>query len=410
MHFIEAIKLALDSIHSHKLRSFLTLLGVIFGVATVIVVVSLIEGFNKYVDEKIANIGTNAFTVQKFSIEDFSSLDAYETARKHNKDVTMDDLAVLREHIGKGTIKDVGAQEQEMVELKFAKESLIGVSLQAMTSNMIEIQNKEIAEGRSFNQTDEAGARLVCFIGQDVADRFFPTTNAVGQKIKIDGRPFEVLGVAKALGSVFGQSRDKFVSIPMTTFLNIYGFRRTIQLFITSTSPATYEAAIDEARVIMRTRRKLPPNEKDTFGIITPSAVNNLREQIFGTIQVVAVGVTSIALVVGGIVIMNIMLVSVTERTREIGIRKSLGARRKDILRQFLVESTIQALAGGAVGVTIAWGLSKLVSTLTPIPTSLPMLAVAVALGVSGGVGLIAGVYPAWRAAGLDPVTAMRAD
>jgi len=410
MHFIEAIKLALDSIQSHKLRSFLTLLGVIFGVATVIVVVSLIEGFNKYVDEKIANIGTNAFTVQKFSIEDFSSLDAYETARKHNKDVTMDDLAVLREHIGEGSIKDVGAQEQEMVELKFAKESLIGVSLQAMTSNMIEIQNKEIAEGRSFNQTDEAGARLVCFIGQDVADRFFPTTSAVGQKIKVDGRPFEVLGVAKALGSVFGQSRDKFVSIPMTTFLNIYGFRRTIQLFITSTSPATYEAAIDEARVIMRTRRKLSPNEKDTFGIITPSAVNNLREQIFGTIQVVAVGVTSIALVVGGIVIMNIMLVSVTERTREIGIRKSLGARRKDILRQFLVESTIQALAGGAVGVSIAWALGKLVSTFTPIPTSLPMLAVVVALSVSGGVGLIAGVYPAWRAAGLDPVTAMRAD
>ncbi|HQR36228.1 MAG TPA: ABC transporter permease [Blastocatellia bacterium] len=410
MHFIEAIKLALDSIQSHKLRSFLTLLGVIFGVATVIVVVSLIEGFNKYVDEKIANIGTNAFTVQKFSIEDFSNLDAYEQARKHNKDVTMDDLAVLREQIGKSSIKDVGAQEQEMVELKFGKENLIGVSLQAMTANMIEIQNKDIADGRAFTPSEDTGARLVCFIGQDVADRFFPTASPIGQKIKIDGRPFEVLGVAKALGSVFGQSRDKFVSIPMTTFLNIYGNRRSIQLFVASTSPATYEAAIDEARVVMRTRRKLPPNEKDTFGIITPSAVNNLREKIFGTIQFVAVGVTSIALVVGGIVIMNIMLVSVTERTREIGIRKSLGAKRRDILRQFLVESTIQALAGGAVGVTIAWGLGKLVSTFTPIPTSLPLLAVAVALLVSGGVGLIAGVYPAWRAAGLDPVTAMRAD
>jgi len=160
----------------------------------------------------------------------------------------------------------------------------------------------------------------------------------------------------------------------------------------------------------MRTRRKLPPNEADTFGIITPSAVNRLREQIFGTIQVVAIGVTSIALVVGGIVIMNIMLVSVTERTKEIGIRKSLGARRKDILRQFLVESTIQSLVGGAIGVSIAWGLGKLVSTLTPIPTSLPMAAVAAALLVSGGVGIIAGIYPAWRAAGLDPITAMRAD
>jgi putative ABC transport system permease protein len=179
---------------------------------------------------------------------------------------------------------------------------------------------------------------------------------------------------------------------------------------VTSTDSRDYEAAIDEARVVMRTRRKLRPNVKDTFGVITPSAINNLREQIFGTIQVVAIGVTSIALVVGGIVIMNIMLVSVTERTKEIGIRKSLGARRKDIMRQFLVESVIQALAGGAIGVGIAWGLGKLVSALTPIPTSLPMMAVAVALLVSGGVGIIAGIYPAWRAASLDPIKAMRAD
>ncbi len=410
MHFIEAIKLAIESIHSHKLRSFLTLLGVIFGVATVIVVVSLIEGFNKYVDEKIANIGTNAFSVQQFAIEDFASLDALNEARKHNKEIRMEDLEALRARVGQGVIKDVGAQEETMCELKSGKETLIGVSLQAITGNIIEIQNKEIAEGRPFSQAEELSARPVCFVGADVADRFFPTRSAIGQTIKIDGRPFEIVGIAKSLGSVFGVSRDKFVSIPMSTFLNVYGGRRSFQLLVASTSPATYEAAVDEARVAMRTRRKLAPNEKDNFGIITPSAVNNLRDKIFGTIQVVAVGVTSIALVVGGIVIMNIMLVSVTERTREIGIRKSLGARRKDILRQFLVESTIQALAGGAVGVSIAWGLSKLVSTLTPIPTSLPMLAVAVALGVSGGVGLIAGVYPAWRAAGLDPVTAMRAD
>ncbi len=410
MHFIEAIKLAIAAINGHKLRSFLTLLGVIFGVATVIVVVSLIEGFNKYVDEKIANIGTNAFSVQKFSIEDFSSLDAYEQARKRNKDVTKDDLEALLAIAGTGAIKLVGAQEQEMCELKYGKESLKGVSLQAITTNVIEIQNKEISEGRPFNESEETGARLVCFIGADIADKFFPTSNPIGNKIKIDGRPFEVVGVAKALGSVFGQSRDKFVSIPLSTFMNIYGSRRSIQLLISSTSPETYEDAIDEARVVMRTRRKLDPNEKDNFGVITPSAVNNLREKIFGTIQVVAVGVTSIALVVGGIVIMNIMLVSVTERTKEIGIRKSLGARRRDIIRQFLVESTIQALVGGAIGIFIAWSLSKLVSTLTPIPTALPMLAVAVALLVSGGVGLIAGVYPAWRAASLDPVTAMRAE
>jgi putative ABC transport system permease protein len=409
MNIFESIKLAADAIWSHKLRSFLTLLGVIFGVATVIVVVSLIEGFNKYVDEKIANIGTNAFSVQKFSIEDFSSLDNYEQARRRNKDVTMDDLEALRAARG-GAIKDVGAQEETQCEVKHGTQTLFGVSLQAITANMVEIQNKDFSEGRPITQAEEMSNRTVCFIGADVADRFFPTRSPIGQKIKIDGRPFEVVGVAKALGTVFGQSRDKFVSIPLTTFMNIYGNRRSIQLLITSSSEASYQDAIDEARVVIRTRRKLKPEEKDNFGVITPSAVNNLRERIFGTIQTMAIGVTSIALVVGGIVIMNIMLVSVTERTKEIGLRKSLGARRRDIVNQFLAESIALALSGGAIGVSIAYGLSKLVATLTPIPTALPLLAVGVALFVSASVGLIAGVYPAWRAANLDPVAAMRSE
>ncbi|MCI0524128.1 MAG: ABC transporter permease [Acidobacteria bacterium] len=409
MNIIESTKLAADSIWSHKLRSFLTLLGVIFGVTTVIVVVSLIEGFNKYVDEKIANIGTNAFSVQKFSIEDFSSLDNYEQARRRNKDVSMGDLRALQAAQG-GAIRDVGGQEETQCELKYGTQTIFGVSLQAITANVVDIQNKDFSEGRPFTQAEEFSDRAVCFIGADVADRFFPTSSPIGKRIKIDGRPFEVVGVAKAQGTVFGQSRDKFVSIPLTTFMNSYGSRRSIQLLITSYSEASYQDAIDEARVVMRTRRKLGPEEKDNFGVVTPSAVNNLRERIFGTIQTVAVGVTSIALVVGGIVIMNIMLVSVTERTKEIGIRKSLGARRKDILKQFLAESIAMALSGGAIGVGIAYALSKLVATLTPIPTALPLLAVGAALFVSGSVGLIAGVYPAWRAANLDPIAAMRSD
>jgi putative ABC transport system permease protein len=409
MHFTQAIKLALEAVWAHKLRSFLTLLGVIFGVATVIVVVSLIEGFNSYVDEKIANIGTNAFSVQKFSIEDFSSLDKYEQARRRNKDVTIDDLRYLQARRS-DKLKDAGAQEQEMCELKAAGKTIFGVSLQAMTPNVLEIQNKDIEQGRAFNDAEELAGKNVCYIGPDIAEELFPTKSALGETIKIDGRPFEILGVAKALGSVFGQSRDKYVAVPMTTFLNSYGSRRSIQLLVTATSEANYLDAVDEARVAMRTRRHLAPNEADNFGIITPSAVNNLREKIFGTIQMVAVGVTSIALVVGGIVIMNIMLVSVTERTKEIGIRKSLGARRGDILKQFLAESVTLSLVGGAAGVFIAYLLSKAVATFTPIPTSLPLMAVAVALFVSGSVGLIAGVYPAWRAARLDPIMAMRSE
>jgi putative ABC transport system permease protein len=410
MHFVEALKLAASAIWSHKLRSFLTLLGVIFGVATVIVVVSLIEGFNNYVDEKIADIGTNAFSVRKFSIEDFSSVERLEKARKRNKDVTVDDYAALRALAGKGAVADVGAATEQLGEVKHGAATLFEVRIQAMTANMTEINRVEIAEGRAFTPAEEEKNRLVCYIGSDVAERFFSDRTPVGEFVKIDGRPFQVLGVAKELGSVFGQSRDKFVTMPLSTFSNIYGSRRTIAISVTSTSPATYLDAVDEARVFMRTRRKLGPGETDNFGIITPAAINNLRDKIFGTIQVVAVGVTSIALVVGGIVIMNIMLVSVTERTKEIGIRKSLGARRKDILKQFLAESVALALCGGAIGVTIAYLLAKLVATLTPIPTSLPLAAVGVALFVSGSVGLISGVYPAWKAARLDPIVALRAE
>ncbi len=409
MYFIEALKLAASSILGHKLRSFLTLLGVIFGVATVIIVVSLIEGFNRYVDEKIADIGTNAFSVQKYSIEDYSSVERLEHARKYNKDIRLEDFEAVKLLRG-NFVSDVGATSGTMGEVKYENVKVFETSIQGVSANIPDINRTDIAEGRSFTPAEEEHNQMVCFIGADVAEKFFSKKSGLGAFIRVDGRQFKVIGIAKELGSVFGQSRDKFVIMPLMTFLGIYGERRSIQLKVTSVNGDDYEDAVDEVRAMMRTRRKLPPNEQDNFGIVTPGAINSLREKIFGTIQVVAVGVTSIALVVGGIVIMNIMLVSVTERTKEIGIRKSLGARRSDILKQFLVESVALAFMGGALGVLLAYVIAKLVETFTPIPTSLPMLAVAVALFVSGSVGLISGIYPAWRAARLDPITAMRAD
>jgi putative ABC transport system permease protein len=408
MPFLEALKLALAAIFGHKLRSFLTLLGVIFGVATVIVVVSLVEGFNAYVDEKIANIGTNAFAVRKYSIEDFSSVEALNAARRRNRDLTLDDVEALRAR--GNAIREVGAKADTLGDVKYGATSLMRIHISATTANIIDIERIAASEGRYFNKGEDDARRNVCFIGADVADKLFPTADPLGQTIRIDGRAFEVMGVGAALGSVFGQPRDMYVAIPLSTFLAFYGSRRSLSISVTSISEQSYQDAVDEARVVMRTRRRLGPNEKDNFGIITPSAINELRDKIFGTIQIAAIGVTSISLVVGGIVIMNIMLVSVTERTKEIGIRKSIGARRSDILKQFLAESTLLSLFGGAIGVGIAYTLALLVATFTPVPTALPWLAVTFALLVSGSVGLVSGVYPAWRAARLDPIEALRAE
>src|SRR6185503_9975163 len=408
MPFLEALKLAIAAILGHKLRSFLTLLGVIFGVATVIVVVSLIEGFNVYVDEKIADIGTNAFAVRKYSIDDFASIEALSAARRRNKNITLEDVETLRAR--GGAIQEVGAKAQGLGDVKFASTTLYRMFINATTPNIADIERIEAQTGRYFNQSEDDSRRAVCFIGSDVADKLFPTADPLGQTIRIDGRPYEVIGVGKALGSVFGQPRDMYVSVPLSTFLATYGSRRSLGISVTSAGPQSYLDAIDEARIVIRTRRKLAPGEKDNFGIITPKAINELRDKIFGTIQIAAIGVTSISLVVGGIVIMNIMLVSVTERTKEIGLRKSIGARRSDIVKQFLAESTMLSLCGGAIGILIAYLLAKLVAVLTPVPTSLPLMAVTFALMVSATVGLISGVYPAWRAARLDPIEALRVE
>ena len=408
MPFLEALKLALSAILGHKLRSFLTLLGVIFGVATVIIVVSLVEGFNAYVDEKIADIGTNAFAIRKFSIDDFSSIEALNAARRRNKDIRLEDVEALRAR--GGAIGEVGAKAGTLGEVKFGATTLSRIQITATTANIADIERLEAEAGRYFNKGEEESRRTVCFVGADIAEKLFPTSDPLGQTIRVDGHACEVIGVGKSLGSVFGQSRDKYVAMPLQTFLALYGSRRSLSVSVTSTSAQSYQDAIDEARVVMRIRRRLGPDEKDNFGIITPSAINELRDKIFGTIQVAAIGVTSISLVVGGIVIMNIMLVSVTERTKEIGLRKSIGARRGDILKQFLAESTLLSLFGGAIGISIAYALAKLVAVLTPVPTALPWLAVTAALLVSGTVGLVSGVYPAWRAARLDPIEALRAE
>jgi len=406
MRFIEAVWLALSAIRAHKLRSFLTLLGIIFGVGVVIMVVSLVEGFNKYVDEKIADLGSNAFVVNKMGI--VTSMHEWIERSKKNKDIKIDDFHAITEH--HAYIKDAAAMKRGQADIKYGTQLLQGVDIIGVSANMVDIDTIKVGEGRYITADEEERAQNTCFIGYELIKQLFPAVDSIDKEIRIDGRPFRVVGAAEEIGTVLGNPRDNFVIIPISTYQNIYGSRGSIAIRVAATTPETIDRAQDEVRVILRARRRLNYADPDNFGIVTSDAINNLREQIFGTISIVAVGVTSISLVVGGIVIMNMMLVSVTERTREIGIRKSLGARRVDILKQFLAESTALSLLGGCAGVAMAYGLGRLVNALFSLPISLPIFWTVMALSVSGSIGLFFGIYPAWKAAKLDPIVALRAD
>jgi putative ABC transport system permease protein len=404
----EVLRVALEALWANKLRTVLTLLGVIVGVATVIVVVSLIEGFNAYIDDKIADIGTNAFRVQKYGIDDFSSLDKFLEANRRNPDIRLREAEAIRE--AAPLVDQLSIRAISVGEVKRGNESMSNVVIQGASANALEIDRLSVGSGRFYTATEESHRREVAFIGSDVATRLFKQSDPIGQQLKVDGRPYTIVGVAEPIGSVFGQTRDSFVFIPISRFLDSYGSRRSLYLLVTSIDEESYSLAIDQVRVALRVRRGLQPNEPDNFGIITPDAINQLRDKIFGTIQTTTIGVTSIALVVGGIVIMNIMLVSVVERTKEIGLRKSLGARRADLLKQFLAESTVMATLGGIIGTLVALAAAKAVATFTPIPTALPIAWTVASISVSALVGLVSGVYPAWRAAGLDPIVALRSE
>ncbi len=411
MDFVETIRLAVSAIWVHKLRSALTLLGMIIGVTAVVVVVSLIQGFNRYVDEKIAGIGAKSFSIRRFSFDDWKSTDTIAEAQRRNKDLTFDDFDYIRE---RATLIDkFGAKALPSPgNLKRGSESMERVNVDGATPNIAEIDNLDIAEGRYFIGAENDSAAAVAFLGAEVATKLFPGRSALNQEISINGLPYRVVGIAAAKGTVFGMPQDIFVTLPINTYEKNFGSlvrQRSLYFVGTSRSDDLFQDAVDESRALMRTRRQLHYGEKDNFGIMTPDAITGLRDRIFGPIFVVAIAVPSIALVVGGIVIMNIMLVSVTERTKEIGIRKSLGARRNDILKQFLIEAVMLSAIGGAVGVVLAWLAGRLVTAVF-FPTYLSLTAVIVAVTVSGGVGVVSGIMPARRAAWLDPIEALRAD
>jgi putative ABC transport system permease protein len=408
---IETLKLALAAIWAHKLRSALTLLGMIIGVTAVVVVVSVIQGFNAYFDEKVAGIGSKSFSIRRFAFEDFKDTDTIAAAQRRNKDLTLEELEYLRARstlIGKLGAKALATRHQ----VRRGTEILEEVQVHGATPVIADIENLDIADGRFFSETEAEAAMRVAYIGADIANRLFPTGTVLGEDIIIEGLPYRVIGVATAKGTIFGQPQDTFVMIPLKTYEKSFGpliNQRALYFVATSKSDETFNDAVEEARFLLRARRRLGPGEKDNFGIITPDAITGIRDRILGTVSIVAVAVPAIALVIGGIVIMNIMLVSVTERTKEIGIRKSLGARRGDILKQFMVEAITLSAIGGSVGVLLAWIIGRIL-TVVFFPTYLSIVAVVTAVTVSGVIGVLSGIFPAWKAARLDPIEALRAD
>jgi putative ABC transport system permease protein len=404
--FSETLKLAVDAIRAHKLRSFLTLLGVILAVTTLVFVMSVIAGMNFYVADKIANLGANTYLVHRFGI--ITSEDAWIKAQKRPL-ITMEEFTRLRDNMK--TALRIAGEEDQNIDVRYGNLLLENSSVVGVTPNYAEIENLNLAQGRFLTDADDLHHAPVAFIGADVVKKFFPTVDPIGKTIRAGTHSYEIVGVAQEIGSVFGESQDNFFLIPISTYNKEWKSQREgLTLFVQARNAEIMETSQDEARMYLRAWRHLPEKAPDNFSIFGSASIMSLWQQITGNLFFMATMITSVFLVVGGIVIMNIMLASVTERTREIGLRRALGARKSHIVLQFMTESGLMSLVGGVIGLSLAYGLVTLGKVLTPIPMTTPMSAVIIALILSTSVGLFFGIYPATRAAKLDPIEALRAE
>lgn len=404
--YSDAFWIAIKSILEHKLRAFLTLIGIIIGVAAVIVVAASISGLKTYVVETASKVlGSNHFMMNRMASMGRMADEEFERRNRRNKDIKWEEYEYVRDNCE--LCSEVGAQVNSGADLNQDGIEMPSTRIMGVTANMADIEDKTIADGRFM--TDEESSRItyVAVIGNDVKEKFFPNKSAIGEQIKVRGVPLRIIGVEGKRGSFFGDSQDRHIYIPITLHGQIFTRTGGIQLHGKTVTNEHFKEAIEEARQLLRNRRQLIGSEEDTFGVVNVDEFNSQMDQITGAIAVVVLPITMIILVVGGIVVMNIMLVSVTERTFEVGLRKALGATRKQILLQFLIESASLCVVGGFLGLLLAIVATQLVGMALGMTMTIEMKYIFISIAVSSIIGIVAGLYPAWKAARLDPIVAL---
>jgi putative ABC transport system permease protein len=404
--YTDAFQIALKSILEHKLRAFLTLIGIIIGVAAVVIVGASISGLQTYVLDKVSKIlGTNHFMITRMANTGHISDEEYEKRNRRNKDVIWEEYEYLRDNCKMCYL--VGAQMNAGAEINQDGIEMPSVRIQGITASVGDIEDKNISAGRFVSDADVERSAKVGVIGTDVQEKFFPNKNPIGETLKIRGVPITIIGVEEKRGSFFGDSLDRNIYIPITLHNQIFNRTGGLQIHGKAKDSETFQESIENARLTLRNKRGLLGSEEDTFSIVNTDELNSQMSQFTNMIAVVVIPITMITLIVGGIVVMNIMLVSVTERTFEVGLRKALGATRGQILLQFLIESALLCIVGGLIGLLTAAVLTQVVGALLEMTMTITFFYMALSVGISSLIGILAGLYPAWKAARLDPIVAL---